>query len=172
MCLTNPKRIFPTEDIMCWKVFLHVQQQGTDPEGIDDTAKLKSVFFDYEYVPNKRIIACPFMYSDSDLLEENGHLYTVDDDNNVESGVFHSFASIEDLIEEFRPFLLSEENAVIYKCVIPKDSQLVFEGEFGGGKKCYGSSNIIIFDDEAYAWSVDRNKTLIDLGGNVGEVFV
>ena len=116
MCLENAKIKETTEDIVCYKIYY-----------ISIIGELRSPYMK-SLAPNMNEIAKTRL----------GELYG--DDNCINAG-FHSFATLEDAIEE-KKIMLRLGRKVIIKCIIPKNSKC-YVGSFWG-RTSYCSESIIL----------------------------
>lgn len=159
MCLLNAKSIGNSEqDIICYKLF-----RDCDPlelRGVPFDVTM-SLYHDYQFVIGHKMTAqCDY----GEAFEcDIKNIYRIKNTDvslqyadiergilgNVTSGVFHSFKTLEGAVNYYRLIrLLFEENdpsLTIRECIIPKDSDVIFLGQFHG-QDSYGSSNIIVTD--------------------------
>lgn len=139
MCLFKSKVIKPNEDLVCYKVVR-----------VEDNGNLFSPYRLTPYKLNTRMIAV--FEKKLDYTEEtfNGHLVQIDRRLGcglmVESGAFHSFVHKEDAIEFVTGYGKPEVKIQVHKCIIPKDSAVIFLGEFRN-MASYASSEIIITNE-------------------------
>ena len=190
MCLCDAKIIKPEDDLICYKIF---REYTCDDASVDFEKmsmkwndKIVSYFRNYVFELNRRMVAeCSLGDGMKFYMNEvNGHHYIQDEYKNVESGVFHSFKHLYDAAIYLR--LLSTQlfygdsfeslysrifsvnvmqNVTLRKCIIPKDSNVVLEGDFEGSES-YASSDIIVtptsyfikFDQFGYPLDAKGNK--------------
>ena len=150
MCLENIKRLEqPTNDIKCYKVL--------QVDGMWLFRTLWSPIMYYKWKQGKVYATGrnePII--EPDLRAGKPEWGVV---NRVEGGSFHTYADRDAAIRicnEFNKYELSKEPSVfrrfryaVYECVIPADSNFVYEGTytcFSGGKedKCFASEKLRI----------------------------
>ena len=115
MCLMYARVKETTEDIVCYKLYISFEGELRSPY-------MRSL------APNMNEIAKTHL----------GELYG--DDNCINEG-FHSFATLEDAMEE-KKIMLRLCHKVIIKCIIPKNSKC-YVGSFWG-RTSYCSESIIL----------------------------
>lgn len=161
MCLYNAKVIKPEEDLICYKIFRRNQRNNR-------LTTFFNKFIVHENTPLRAFCA------DEDFIKEhrghmvetfNGHPVETFDDPMREtystySGVFHCFAEQKDalhflktIIPNFYQNCLGDKSnvPVVHKCVIPKESRVVFEGYYDImpdlPSKSYASSHLIVKEE-------------------------
>lgn len=138
MCLFKSEVIKPNEDLVCYKVVR-----------VEDNGELVGPYRLTPYKLNARMTAV--FEHNFEYIEEtfNGHSvqtnYKLGCGLMVEGGVFHSFVNKEDAIEFVRRYGNPEVKNQVHECIIPKDSDVIFLGEFQN-RPSYGSSEIIVTD--------------------------
>lgn len=116
MCLLNPKRIFPENDIVCYKV-LKLSK--------DDINIFKSIYCPYNWKLNKEYET----HSQPTIIDYSQ--YKILSDN-----AFHTFKSLDDAVEHRKSvvnmfsYAYSPKEIVVAKCIIPKHSCRIYEGEY------------------------------------------
>lgn len=162
--LHNAKTIQLEEDLICYKIFVKDKITG----------RLFTLFYRTKVNKNitERAIASARNYVENytnNILRRYGkHSVEIGYSNFYESfcvysGTFHSFAKEQDAVHYLKniiPHLRSDfinegETAVIYKCRIPKESTVVFEGKYDIDRnsliKSYASSDLIIEEELTYS---------------------
>ena len=118
MCLVYAKIKETTEDIVCYKVYISFE------------GKLRSPFM-RSLAPNINEVAKTY------LEEPHGK------GNCIERG-FHSFATLEDAINESERLARNGEyNPIIVRCIIPKDSKCYVGSFWGRTSYCSNSIKLI-----------------------------
>ena len=118
MCLVYAKIKETTEDIVCYKVYISFE------------GKLRSPFM-RSLAPNMNEIVKTY------LEEPHGK------GNCIERG-FHSFATLEDAINESERLARnSEYNPIIVRCIIPKNSKCYIGSFWGRTSYCSDSIKLI-----------------------------
>ena len=118
MCLIYAKNKETTEDIVCYKVYISFE------------GKLRSPFM-RSLAPNINEVAKTY------LEEPHGK------GNCIERG-FHSFATLEDAINESERLARNGEyNPIIVRCIIPKDSKCYVGSFWGRTSYCSNSIKLI-----------------------------
>ena len=140
MCLFNPEKIQPEEDIIVYKYLLY----NEDDKG--NITYVSPYYKDTVWKEGETLTAEPV---DGGLLTKRSIYCTMDMVTVVEGGVFHSFEKPEDAMHHGRFNFI--DNTVVGKFVIPKDAKVVFSGVFtlyksdyvnGNVYPCYGSTEL------------------------------
>ena len=148
MCLTvyakkneTPEPKIAENDIHCYKI-LSINDWENFEEKFDKDFQLKTPYRGFEMEAGKH-------YEEKEENLVVSRRYHYDDDENdpweVNEGMFHSYASIEDAVQDVVEF---QDGNIIFHAIIPKGAKY-FAGEFGsvGG---YASNEIIITENVAF----------------------
>lgn len=160
MCLSNAVLIDPPhEDITVYKLFIETKD-----------GRILSVFREYEFMPNTKLSAeCDYdeygwlarrvkKFRNTDIM-----VTMVPDESEgiskIYSGVFHALRYLEDAVKLFSTFIAEDAfgkmingEMTIRKCIIPKDSDVIFLGKYNQSES-YGSKNIIVTDEITHKYS-------------------
>ena len=118
MCIVDAKIKETTEDIVCYKVYVSFEGKWVSPY-------MRSA------IPNMNEI------TKTHLEEPHGR------ENYVDRG-FHSFATLEDAINESERLARNGEyNPIIVRCIIPKDSKCYIGSFCGETSYCSDSIKLI-----------------------------
>lgn len=160
MCLSNAVLIDPPhEDITVYKIFIETKD-----------GKTRSIFREYEFMLNERLSAeCDYdeygwLARRAKKFRNTDIMVTLVSDESEEiskiySGVFHSFRYLEDAVKILSTLVAEDAygkmingEVTIRKCIIPKDSDVIFLGKYNQSES-YGSKNIIVTDEITHKYS-------------------
>lgn len=149
MCLYKSKKIQTDEDIVCYKVLYKNHKK-----------ELISPYYPIKWEVGKETVDdTNINYYFETPLGETYYYFTnnfkspnEDDTLTVARGVFHTFKNKEDAVLAASAFTsLFTNYIVVYKCIIPAKSELIFEGEFLTKNQCmvdsYGSNRLKLIEE-------------------------
>ena len=127
MCLNKANRIFPDDNIICYKVVI--------VKNIYNQKVIKSPYMPKKWVLNRT----ENLHGRMDLPLRHGYLgdYIID-------GAYHSYKNRCDAEEHIKLYFhpKTRKYARVVKCIIPKTSHYVYEGVTDTGRDSYASQKL------------------------------
>ena len=133
MCLVFAKKYEQKGDIVCYKVCKRLKKSGKDVCHPD--------LLPYYQLGNRQLAGDTVFFSvhRNEPYVLNELKSTGQDDsvlindsplNYIDGGAFHTFTSEEDAINFYYTKLNPDSDIVVIKCIIPKDSNFIYIGDF------------------------------------------